>query len=256
MRIECDVDITKYDREFKRWEELDPIASASHVMIAGTTGSGKSVLLKSLIYSLMSMPCAMLFIDLKRVELRQFEKFQGCAGYIDDPDDVHLALSCAIQVMEDRYAEMQENEQYVYDGMHFFIIIDELADLVTDKKVLADLVKIGRLGRAARVHLICATQDPSRRTLSAQLMQNMSCCVALRCKTAIESRQVIGTPGAEALPKYGKALYSDADGLHRLTVPMTSDEEIKERVNLLIAKDKDPLYSKHHSSMFDWRSYL
>lgn len=250
--IKASIALDLYKEGMDRWKELDPLVNTSHTMIAGTTGSGKSVLLKSLVYSIMSAPSFMLFIDLKRVELRQFEKYQGCAGYVDDPDDVHRRLLDVIQLMEERYEEMQQKEIYSYRGVPFFVVIDELADLVTDKKVLADLVKIGRLGRAAKIHLICATQDPSRKTLSAQLMQNMSCSVALRCKTAIESRQVIGIPGAEELPKYGKAIFSDADGIHKLTVPFTEDEQIRERVNALLAEGKAPSPAPS-DDMFDWR---
>lgn len=219
-----------------RHESLDPLLNTAHTLIAGTTGSGKSVLLNSVLWSAMSKPTLFVFIDLKRVELRKFEAYQGCMAYVDEPNEVHKALQEVIALMEQRYADMQEKKIYQSADYPLYVVIDELADLITDHQALADIVKIGRLGRAANIHLLCATQDPSRRTLSAQLMQNFTCCVALRCKTAIESRQITGFPGAENLPRYGKGYLWDAEGIRKIDIPLTSDEQILTRIAILKKK--------------------
>lgn len=199
----------------------------SHTLIAGTTGSGKSVLLNDLLVSLHQWGILYgkpqcLFFDLKRVELWQYKRLRPfCAGYVTEPHQVTDALDWAIDLMEDRYKRMGGRRS---DETPLFIVVDELADMLTVKGALERLVKIGRLGRAANVRLLCATQDPSRRTLSAQLMQNFTCCIALRCKTAIESRQIIGVPGAESLPRYGVGILSDPDGVREVEIPFLSDE--------------------------------
>lgn len=200
---------------------LTPLINTAHTLIAGTTGSGKSVLLNDILKRFCETYegyCS--FFDLKRVELIDYKNTAGvCSRYVSEPEDVINELDFAIWLMEGRYIDMAKKGLKKSDDYHHFLVIDELADMLTIKGVLERLVKIGRLGRAANIHLLCCTQDPSRRNLPAQLMQNFTCCVALRCRSAIESRQIIGVPGAELLPKYGKAIRWDADGLEEFEVP-------------------------------------
>lgn len=203
------------------------IISSPHSLIAGTTGAGKSVLLNACMYDLLGMNAKFIFIDLKRVEMARYRNHQRTIMYASEPEEARDALDYALEVMEARYKTMGGTH---YHGTKLYVVVDELADLVTDKRVLEQLIRIGRLGRAAEVHMICATQDPSRRTLKAQLMQNFTCCVALRCKTAIESRQITGFPGAEKLPRYGKGFIWDADGYEAVDIPMVSDEDLKRRI--------------------------
>ena len=207
-------------------ELIDDIVS-SHTLIAGTTGSGKSVLLNDILVALYHWGAIYnkprcIFFDLKRVELKPYRSLKGfCLGYVTEPRQVTVALDYAIEEMEARYAEMSGRKS---NRPPLIIVVDELADMLSIRGVLDRLVKIGRLGRAANVRLLCCTQDPSRRTLSAQLMQNFTCAVALRCKTAIESRQIIGVPGAEDLPRYGVGILSDPDGMREISIPFMSDE--------------------------------
>ena len=200
---------------------LDPLINSAHTLIAGTTGSGKSVLLNDVLSRLSyTVDGFCSFFDLKRVELIDYKYDVGlCSNYISEPEDVLEELDFLIFLMEGRYEDMASRGLKKYDGYHHYIVIDELADMITIEGVLERLVKIGRLGRAANIHLLCATQDPSRRTLPAQLMQNFTCTVALRCRSAIESRQIIGVPGAELLPKYGYGYRWDADGIEKFAIP-------------------------------------
>lgn len=195
---------------------IDKLIDTPHTLIAGTTGSGKSVLLHQIIDKLVDKYCLLEFIDLKVVELSEYKSVDGCLGYVTEPGDICYELDWLIDEMKDRFAKMEGKHS---DEIPIYIVIDELADVLSEDGVLERLVKIGRLGRAANIHLLCATQDPSRRTLRAQLMQNFTCCVALRCRSAIESRQIIGVPGAETLPKHGYGYRWDADGIEKFAIP-------------------------------------
>ena len=209
---------------------LEALLDSPHSLIAGTTGSGKSVMLHSLMFAAMARNAYFIFIDLKRVEMADFKDLPNTVAYATEEEDAVKALDLAIAIMEKRYKEMTGK---MYDGAELYIVIDEMADLVgTSKKCLERMVRIGRLGRAARVHMICATQDPSRRTLKAQLMQNFTACLALRCKTAIESRQVTGYPGAELLPKHGEGYLWDADGYRKVNIPMIPEEDMNALISI------------------------
>lgn len=202
---------------------LEALLNSPHSLIAGTTGAGKSVLLHSVMFAAMVRDARFIFIDLKRVEMCEFKELAHTICYATEESEAVEALELAESIMEKRYKEMTGK---MYDGAELYIFVDELADLATSKRCLELMVRIGRLGRAARVHLIAATQDPSRRTLKAQLMQNFTACLALRCKTAIESRQVTGYPGAELLPKYGEGYLWDADGYRKVNIPKIPDEDM------------------------------
>ena len=206
----------------------EAILNAHHSLIAGTTGSGKSVLLNSVICEGLKRDYQFWFIDLKRVELNQYKKTKNCLAYATEPETAIALLDDIIDDMDEEYDRMEAKGVKETDRPHRYLVIDELADLVSTKGVLEKIVKIGRLGRAAHIHTIGATQDPSRFTLSAQLMQNITCAVALRCKTAIESRQIIGTDGAETLPQYGKGYVSTYKGVTKVDIPLTPDEEMRD----------------------------
>ena len=215
--------------EFDR-DTFERVRGSAHTLVAGTTGSGKSVLLNELLVLLHSQTDShCIFYDLKRVELIPFKKLDFCLDYITEPEDVVSSLDWAINLMEKRYQTMKGK---TFKGVQIYLVVDELADMVTIRGVLERLVKIGRLGRAAGIHMLCATQDPSRRTLHAQLMQNFTCTIALRCRSSIESRQIIGVPGAELLPKHGEAYIWDADGARRIKIPYMSEDWLEEYINL------------------------
>lgn len=201
------------------------LLKANHILIAGTTGSGKSVMLNTLIYNIVRADKGQMYmIDLKRVELSIYKHLavQTCT----EPEQVVPMLQKIVEIMESRYRKMERKGLRMTDAEPIYVIIDELADLVTMKEVLPLLIKIGRLGRAAQIHTICATQDPSRRTLPAAYMQNVTAAIALRCRSDIESRQIIGISGAEKLPRYGKGMLWDAEGIRMIDIPLTPEEDI------------------------------
>ena len=212
-------------------ECLSLVKGTAHTLIAGTTGSGKSVLLNTILYSMIKKSLVgddfglLFLIDTKRVELKQYKDYIFTKGYVTEPEDVPAALDGIIEMMDGRYYNMPGKET---TDPHVYIVIDELADVLTTRGVLDRIIKIGRLGRAAHIHLLCCTQDPSRYTLSAQLVQNFTTRVALHCADSIESKQIINVAGAEDLPDHGKAIVRDKKGRRMIDIPLTPDEDIDE----------------------------
>ena len=205
--------------------------SAPHLLIAGATGSGKSVMINLFIHDLLSKApgdVAFILLDPKRVELVQFRDLPHTMLYASERSEMIHALNGAIQIMEDRYKEMQRNGTRKYTGGHVYVIIDEYADLiVTDKKIVEPLVlRLAQLGRAANVHLIIATQRPTRDIVTGSIKVNVCNRFALHCPTAQDSRNIIGQNGAETLPPYGEALYYSPTGLEHFEIPMIPDSEM------------------------------
>lgn len=216
-------------------EELySKIINGAHTLIGGSTGCGKSVLLDTIIcYILKDKPDAsLILIDPKRVSLVKYKSLrQVGASYACEYLDAKLWLEVSISLMEDRYKQMQERGEVLYTGCDLYIIIDELADLMTmpdAKKEIKPLIQhIAQLGRAAKVHLICATQCPSRKIIPAEITLNFTEKIALRCDTEIESKQLIGRKGAECINDYGKAILRTKGRLYELPVPKIADDVIQ-----------------------------
>lgn len=213
--------------------------STAHTLIGGCTGSGKSVLINSFIgYEYQAYPSdRFIFIDPKRVELIKYRDTRPCYLYASENADIINALKKAIDVMETAYREMQAKGLNESDKAHLYVVIDELADLMTQKDVRAVifpmLQRIAQLGRAAHIHLICATQAPSRKVIPAELTLNFTMRIALRCATAIESKQVLnGFDGAEDLPKYGECLINLDGNLYRGDIALTPPEELNKLIKL------------------------
>lgn len=210
----------------------EDMAKQAHILIAGRTGSGKSVVINGIIHSQL---CAhgngsvqLILIDPKRVELAQWRYTPHCICYASEPADRVKALSIAMATIEDRYASMQRNRERKYSGGHVYVVIDELADLLTTQKraVLPLLQRIGQIGRAANVHLIAATQCPTAQVLSTQLRCNFDAILGLKTRSAQDSRNIIGQPGCELLPRYGKGYYVRPGEESVVDLPMIPDNEL------------------------------
>lgn len=222
------------------WKLCNDILSQAHCLIGGTTGSGKSTLLHSIMYSaLIHSPARVQFIlvDLKKgVELRRYKDLPHVISFASTPEEAVHSIRVAEEIMEHRYSELLKTDRSMYEGNEIYLIIDELADLMqtAKAKVLEPLSRIMRLGRAARVHVIGATQSPSRSHgggLPAELQVNTTSALALHCRSAIESRQACGTSGAELLPEHGQGIYWRAGGTDKVAIPMTDEHELNERIN-------------------------
>ena len=214
------------------------IMRAPSVLIAGVPGSGKSVLLNGLIYNTLAEyapgAATMYFFDLKQVELYKYSKLPQCAGYAETPEHAVTLLRELITIMNMRYKEMKRREIVKTDEKPIFVFIDEMARIMlTDRakeftNLLQDLLQ---LGRAAGIHCVCCTQIPNRKVIPGNLQALYNMKIALRCVSAIESRQIINTPGAEKLPQYGNAILLDSNGYRKIdNLPMITDNAIKTRI--------------------------
>ena len=215
----------------------DDILQQPHVLIAGTTGAGKSVLINSIMYNaLYSAPSAVKFIliDPKRTELYPFRNLPHTLAYYDTPEGAVNGLSAALRTIDERMLSARKQGQRSYSGPAIYIVIDELGDLAySDKRSVKLLSQIAMIGRAANVHILAATQCPNRRTLPAEIVANCPARIGLRCRDSIESRQIIGTTGAEDLPQYGQGIYISPQRMRPalIPIPYTDDAELLRIIN-------------------------
>lgn len=208
------------------------MADQTHLLVAGATGSGKSVVINGIIGTMLIRHCpdtaALVLIDPKRVELVQYRKLPHCIGYASEPDDILLTLQRVMQIVDGRYKQMQRKRLKTYDGGHIYVIIDELADLMTTqgRAVKPLLQRICQVGRAARVHLIAGTQRPTTDVIPAAITVNIDSRVGLRCRNAQDSRNVIGTDGLEELPRYGQGIFHTPAGDTLYNIPMIPEAKL------------------------------
>lgn len=218
------------------WLFCEGLADAPHILIAGATGAGKSVLIDDLLYSLSALKnpstAAFELIDPKRVELNKWKNTAFCDRYAAKSEDIIQLLEDAVYTMEQRFDKMSAQGVNYYSGTHLYIIIDELADLMTtDARTVKPLLqRLLQLGRAAGIHVIAATQAPNRKVIPAELTLNFTHKIALRCDSAIESRQVINMAGAEALPLHGFGILRQPGSTMEIEIPMTSPEMLADRI--------------------------
>ena len=195
----------------------DNLFSMPHLLIAGATGSGKSVFLHNSIISLATCGgVCFRMIDLKRVELSMYN---GCgfmvSDAVTDAAGADAALQFEVSEMMNRYKLMERQKVNHFTQLEKplqarVVVIDELADLMlnkdTRKSVESSIVKIAQLGRAAGVHLILATQRPCREVITGLIKANIPARVAFSTASAIDAR-IIGVTGAETLTGKGDGLF-------------------------------------------------
>lgn len=197
----------------------------THLLIAGATGSGKSVVINGIITtSLKDSPAQVqyILIDPKRVELSQYRRLPHCIAYASEPGSMIQALHAALDIIENRYKAMQKQGARKYTGSHIYIVIDELADLMTtNKKQVQPLIqRIAQIGRAANVHIIAATQCPLSAVIPTPIKVNFDSRVGLRTRSKQDSRNILGCAGCECLPSYGQGYYMTAQGIELYRIPM------------------------------------
>ena len=213
------------------------MADQVHLLVAGKTGSGKSVVINGIIATMLIRKCpdqaALVLIDPKRVELRDWSDAPHCIMYASEPDDMLHALQRVMDIIEDRYRTMQRKRLKTYDGCHIYVIIDELADLMTTqgRAVKPLLQRLCQIGRAARVHLIAGTQRPTSDVIPAAITVNIDSRVGLRCRNAQDSRNVIGTAGLERLPDHGQGIFHTPDGDVLYNIPKIPDEQLEDIID-------------------------
>lgn len=207
-----------------------------HLLIAGATGSGKSVIVNALIHAaLLRLPggpdgARLILIDPKRVELSQWRDMPHTVKYASEPDEMREALNLAMQITEKRFKEVERKEghQKKYSGPDLYIVIDEFADLMTTqrKAITPTIQRLAQLGRAAKVHLIIATQCPLRQIIPSEIKCNFDARFGLRTRSAQDSRNIIERAGLETLPRYGQAVYMTPEGERLYNIPMIPDAEL------------------------------
>lgn len=224
---------TYYTPDLKAPRIFCDVLEEHNTLIAGAVGSGKTTFENGLIYSILNEcdPGDVQFylIDPKQFELRHFRNVPHCMGYADTPEDALKVLDVVERLREARSNWMKNHGLRKWQGSVVYVFIDELADLMTgDRKYAKEfcekLVKIMQLGRALNIRVIALTQQPRREVTPARLQVNFTCNVALHCRSAIESRQIIGIPGAEDLPRYGECYVSSAGYVEKKSVPYITDE--------------------------------
>lgn len=243
------------------------LAKAPHALIAGTTGSGKSVtihaVINSLIYRNGPQDLKFIMVDPKRVELTLYNKIPHLlTPVITDAKKAILALKWAAKEMEERYQILQDNavrdiESYHdnvlkgkkdVEGMptmpYIVIIIDELADIMQafPRELEAGIVRLAQMSRAVGIHLILSTQRPEVNVITGLIKSNVPTRIALRVPTGIDSRTILDTVGAEKLLGQGDMLYSGGEGQpQRLQSAYISEDEVKKVVKYLTDAYQDEL---------------
>lgn len=219
-----------------------------HLLISGTTGSGKSTIINGLIYSILTkLPYdnkdrsgagtrrVMFLIDPKRVELARYKGLQHAERYGVTHDEYMTVLEDAVATMESRYRYMEQAGLRMYTGADIYVIIDEFADLMSeDKKHVVPLVrKLSAEGRAARIHMIIATQTPMASVLPSVIRNNFPWRICLCTDNETQSRLILGEPWCADLPWYGE-MYYKSPGPHNIQhytgIPMYTDEQLDQIV--------------------------
>lgn len=201
----------------------------NHLLIAGATGSGKSVVLHGIISSLLvRQPRPLLaFVDLKKVEMIEYKGLYNCFAYADTAGGAMDLLTAIRSEMLTRYDVMTRKRLKKWTGKPLYIVIDEYAELLIDskKKCVPLIQSIAQLGRASGIHLLMATQCPLARVIPTEIKLNFDGLLALRTRSAQDSRNIIGVAGAETLPRYGKGIFLSPDLLEpaRVALPMVDD---------------------------------
>lgn len=211
------------------------MAAQPHLLVAGATGSGKSVVINGIISTLLfraPSQAQLVLIDPKRVELVRYKDLPHTVRYASEPADMVQALQQALAITDRRYQDMQKARVLKYTGPDLYVVIDELADLMTtDKRHVQPLIqRLCQIGRAARVHVIAATQCPLAAVIPTPIKVNFDSRVALRTSCAQDSRNIIQQTGCELLPRYGQGFYRTPEGLDLWNIPMVPESTIMDLI--------------------------
>lgn len=244
------------------------ITKMPHMLIAGATGTGKSVCINNIICSILfrATPTEVKFIlvDPKRVELTQYNGIPHLlTPVIVDVEKVPSALKWAIETMKDRYKLFSEagarniesyNQAMGYQALPYIIIlIDELADimLMAPRQIEEYICRLAQMARATGIHLIVATQRPSVDVITGLIKANIPARVAFAVSSMVDSRVIIDGPGAEKLLGRGDMLYIPPDQAkpQRIQGTWVKDEEIQGLLNFVRNQGIAPEYTEEITSM-------
>jgi len=234
------------------------LASMPHLLIAGTTGSGKSVCINTIILSLLYRHtpdrCKFILIDPKMLELSTYEGIPHLlCPVITEAKKAASVLGWVVKEMENRYRLMTKEGVRNIDGYnakhtlampYIVVIVDEMSDLmlVAGKEIEGYIQKLSQMARAAGIHIIMATQRPSVDVITGTIKANFPTRISFQVTSKIDSRTILGEQGAEQLLGKGDMLYmSSANRIVRIHAPFVSEIEI-EKVNNYLRGQAEPDY--------------
>lgn len=197
------------------------IRQAPHMLVAGSSGSGKSVFLNAVIKQLLEIPNVELHLfDPKQVELFQFESNEKVVEYQSHHAAIATSLEGLVEVMEERYKDLKalgvRNIEGAPSMPYKFVIIDEFADLGMKTTVGSLIQTLAQKGRACGIHLIIATQRASAHVISGDIKVNFPTRAVFRMSKSIDSRVMLDEDGAEKLLGKGDMLFASDAGVERL----------------------------------------
>jgi DNA segregation ATPase FtsK/SpoIIIE, S-DNA-T family len=237
---------------------IGDLASMPHLLIAGTTGSGKSVCINTIILSLLYRhspeKCKFILIDPKMLELSTYEGIPHLlCPVITEAKKAASVLGWVVKEMENRYRLMTKegvrnidsyNTKHNLPMPYIVVVVDEMSDLmlVAGKEIENYIQKLSQMARAAGIHIIMATQRPSVDVITGTIKANFPTRISFQVTSKIDSRTILGEQGAEQLLGKGDMLYmSSANRIVRIHAPFVSDNEI-EKVNNYLRSQAEPDY--------------
>ncbi len=237
---------------------IGDLTSMPHLLIAGTTGSGKSVCINTIILSLLYRhspeKCKLILIDPKMLELSTYEGIPHLlCPVITEAKKAASVLGWVVKEMESRYRLMTKEGVRNIDGYnakhklpmpYIVVVVDEMSDLmlVAGKEIENYIQKLSQMARAAGIHIIMATQRPSVDVITGTIKANFPTRISFQVTSKIDSRTILGEQGAEQLLGKGDMLYmSSANKILRIHGPFVSDKEI-EKINDFIRSQSEPDY--------------
>ncbi len=237
---------------------IGDLTSMPHLLIAGTTGSGKSVCINTIILSLLYRHkpeiCKFILIDPKMLELSTYEGIPHLlCPVITEAKKAASVLGWVVKEMENRYKLMTKvgvrnidsyNAKHKISMPYIVVIVDEMSDLmlVASKDIENCIQKLSQMARAAGIHIIMATQRPSVDVITGTIKANFPTRISFQVSSKIDSRTVLGEQGAEQLLGKGDMLFmSSANRITRIHAPYVSDNEI-EKINSFLKSQGDPEY--------------
>ena len=237
---------------------IGDLASMPHLLIAGTTGSGKSVCINTIILSLLYRhtpdKCKFILIDPKMLELSTYEGIPHLlCPVITEAKKAASVLGWVVKEMENRYKLMTKegvrnidgyNSKHILAMPYIVVVVDEMSDLmlVAGKEIENYIQKLSQMARAAGIHIIMATQRPSVDVITGTIKANFPTRISFQVTSKIDSRTILGEQGAEQLLGKGDMLYmSSANRIVRIHAPFVADNEI-EKVNNYLRSQAEPDY--------------
>ena len=229
---------------------IGDLTSMPHLLIAGTTGSGKSVCINtiiiSLLYKLNPNICKFILIDPKMLELSSYEGIPHLlTPVITDSKKATAALGWTVKEMNNRYKLMSKVGVRNIDGYnlkhklkmpYIVVVVDEMSDLmlVAGKEIENYIQKLSQMARAAGIHIIMATQRPSVDVITGTIKANFPTRISFQVSSKIDSRTILGEQGAEQLLGKGDMLFmSSANKIVRIHGPYVSEKEIEKITSIL-----------------------